>query len=106
MNWLKEIIVDILFLGLIILSLFIESDVLFWVLWGYTGILLLGKILALFMPMLQKQAAKTTTPNWVYHLIYFLSVLILSVAQEYYLAGTWLVIWIISSILAQKNKAK
>jgi phosphatidylglycerophosphate synthase len=103
MKWLKDSILDVLFLGVIISTLFYPSNTSFIIIWVYTGLLLLSKVFALFMPQLQKRASKTSTPNWVYHLIYAVSSGALLYAQKWYLAALWMIIWILSIILLSKQ---
>ena len=103
MSWLKDSILDLVFMGVIISTLFFPSNTSFIIVWVYTGLLLLSKILALFMPSLQNRASKTSTPNWVYHLIYAVSFLALLFIQKWYLAGSWAIIWILSIVLLSKQ---
>jgi hypothetical protein len=99
MKWIKDSILDLVFLIVILSTLFFPSNTSFIIIWVYTGLLIVSKLLALFMPALQKRASKTSTPNWVYHLIYATSFGALLYIQKWYLATAWAVIWIISVIL-------
>jgi hypothetical protein len=99
MSSLKDSILDLIFLGVILSTLFYPSNSSFIIIWVYTGLLIVSKLLALFMPALQKRASKTTTPNWVYHLIYAASFGTLLYIQRWYLAAAWGAIWILSIIL-------
>lgn len=103
MNWLKDSLLDFLFLLVIISTLFYPSNTSFIIIWVYTALLLISKLLALFMPALQKRAAKTETPNWIYHTIYAISVIALLFINKWYLASSWALIWIISIFLLSKN---
>ncbi len=58
MAWLKDAYLDIVVLLLISLFVVYTNNVLEVILWVYTGLLLLSKILALFMPSLQKRQTK------------------------------------------------
>lgn len=106
MSWLKDSLLDLVFLLVIASTLFYPSNTSFIIVWIYTALLLASKILALFMPSLQRRAAKTETPNWVYHCIYALSFGALVYIQKWYLASAWALIWIISIILLQKQSNK
>lgn len=106
MSWLKDSILDVVFLVVILSTLFYPTDSSFIIIWVYTSLLLLSKILALFMPYLQKRAKKTTTPNWVYHIIYAASMGSLLYLNKWYLAASWGVIWILSVILLSKQTKK
>lgn len=103
MSKVKDSILDIVFLVVILSTLFYPSSTSFIIIWVYTGLLLFSKVAALFMSGLQKRAAKTTTPNWVYHLIYAASVGTLLYISKWYLAGSWVLIWTISIILLSKQ---
>lgn len=106
MNIIKDTILDLVVLLTIISLAFYESNIQIIIIWIYTGLLLTGKILAFFMPSLQKRANKTSAPDWVYHLIYFLAVSALLYVRLYYLAGIWLLIWGLSTLISRKNKPK
>ncbi len=105
MNIIKDIIVDLIVLAAIAALLFIQNDILEIIIWVYTGLLLAGKIMALFMPSLQRRANKSATPDWVYHLIYLSSIAILIWLSSYYLAGVWGVVWMLSIVSSQKPRA-
>jgi hypothetical protein len=103
MSWLKDSILDLVFMVVIISTVLFPSNTSFIIIWVYTGLLLTSKVLALFMPALQKRAAKTSTPNWVYHLIYAVSLGALLYLNKWYLAGSWAVIWLLSILLLSKQ---
>lgn len=103
MNWLKDSVLDIVFLAIILSTLFYNSSSSFIIIWVYTALLLISKLLALFMPSLQKRASKTSTPNWVYHIIYALSLGTLLYMNKWYLGISWAVIWILSIVLLSKQ---
>lgn len=104
MKLIKDSLIDIIFLLVIISALFYNSSTTFIIIWIYTGLLLFAKISALFMPFLQKRAAKTSTPDWVYHIIYGLSLALLIYLGKWYLSGTWALIWIFSILISLKQK--
>jgi phosphatidylglycerophosphate synthase len=104
MSWLKDSILDFVFLGVIVSTIFLPYDASFIIIWIYTGLLLASKVLAVFMSSLQKRASKTSTPNWVYHLIYAISLGALLYIQKWYLAGAWALIWMLSIFLLTKQK--
>lgn len=106
MDWIKDIIIDIIALGAISALYFFDNNILLGAVWVYTGLLLVGKILAVFMPSLQKRAQKTETPDWIYHIIYALSIAILLLAQQYYLTGSWALVWLLSIVIVVKSKKK
>lgn len=103
MRWLKDSIIDLAFLGVILSTLFYPSDTTLIIIWAYTGLLGISKVLAVFMPALQKRAAKTDTPNWIYHIIYAASLGTFLYANKWYLAVVWAIIWLLSIIILAKQ---
>ncbi|NGP87904.1 hypothetical protein [Fodinibius halophilus] len=104
MSWFKDVIVDITVTATIIATVLIEHSLLFWLLWGYTGLLLLVKLIVLvgddFLNMMNK--AKTEAPKWFSHLLYAINTGTLAYFQQWYLAGAWLLIWTLSFITQRK----
>lgn len=104
MNWIKDAYIDILVLAaIVVFSFFYSHNILYGILWGYTGLMLLARILALFMGGLRKRAEKTSAPDVFYHVVYGLSTAILIYAEMYYLAGAWALIWILSAWSQRKK---
>lgn len=98
MAWIKDAVVDVIILLFIVAYAISLNDVLHVVLWVYTGLLLISKVLALFMPSLQRRANNTQVPILVYHLIYAITLGILIYIGDYYFAAAWGIIWILSVI--------
>jgi len=98
MKWLKDAYLDIVVLLIIVSYAFYPNDVLNIVLWVYTALLLISKLLTFVMPTLNSKANKTSAPPIFYHIIYGLTVAILFYAENFYLAGAWIVIWVVSVI--------
>ncbi|SMO66802.1 hypothetical protein [Gracilimonas mengyeensis] len=96
MSWLKDAALDFIVLIIIMVLAFMGGDILYVVLWVYSALMLLTKILAQFMPALKQKANKTSAPAYVYHGIYGLIVAILIASGYYYLAAPWAIIWILS----------
>ncbi len=106
MSWIKDTILDLIVLLTIISLIFFKSNTIIIALWAYTCLLLVGKVLALFMPSLKRRSDKTSTPEWFYHIIYVSSIAILLYLQEYYLCGAWFIVWILSIISSNKTTKK
>ncbi len=106
MNWIKDAYLDVIVLLFILVFALYENTVLEVVLWVYSSLLLLSKILAFFMPALQKKANNSTAPPLFYNVIYALTVGILVYSGNYYLGGTWGVIWIVSVFSSNSLKKK
>lgn len=106
MGWIKDAYLDVIVLLFILVFAMYENTVLEVVLWVYTSLLLLSKVLALFMPALQKKANNTTAPPLFYNVIYAITVAILIYSGNYYLGGAWGVIWIVSVFSFNSPKKK
>ncbi|MEX0724302.1 MAG: hypothetical protein WD357_02825 [Gracilimonas sp.] len=106
MTWIKDAYLDVIILLFIVVFAFYANTVLEVVLWVYTSLLFISKILAFFMPSLQRKANNTTAPQIFYHIVYGLTVGILVYSNNYYLAGAWLAIWIVSVISLNSSKKK
>lgn len=107
MKWLKDAYLDVVVLLIIITYVVYPNDVLNIILWVYTVLLLISKLLTFVMPTLNSKANKTSAPPLFYHIIYGLTVGILFYAENNYLGGAWIVIWVISVISFLKtNKPK
>ncbi len=105
MNWLKDAVLDIIIFGIIIAYTITSNNIIEIILWVYTGFLLIGKILYFFVDFLKSKAVKTTVPNWFYHSIYLLTILLLLISGNYYLTASWFIVWILS-IFALIPKSK
>ena len=98
MSWVKNALLDIIAFIIIVAFAITASEVLLIIIWVYTGILLLGKILYFFVDFLKAKAQKTDVPDWFYHLNYVLSVAVLAFTGNYYITGAWLLVWLLSVI--------
>ncbi|MFP8488220.1 hypothetical protein ACKGJO_03895 [Gracilimonas sp. Q87] len=108
MKWLKDAYLDVVVLLIIALYAFYPNDVLNIVLWVYTVLLLISKLLTFVMPTLNSKANKTSAPPLFYHLVYGLTVAILFYVENLYLGGAWILIWgvsVISFLNTKKSKS-
>lgn len=96
--WIKDTLVDLISLTLVVIYSITQNNVIEIVLWIYTALLLIGKILYFTFPYLKKKAQKSRVPDSFYHLIYFLTVLALIFSTNFYLTAVWAIIWILSSL--------
>ena len=106
MNWIKDAFLDVAVLLVILVLSYFKYPALEIILWVYTGLLLLSKILAFFVGFLQSKVKNTTVPEWFYHMIYLSSTGVLLYVKLYYLGAAWLLIWILSTISSCKSKGK
>lgn len=104
MNWIKDAFLDVAILLIILALSYFKYPALEIILWVYTGLLLLSKILAFFVGFLQNKVKNTSVPEWFYHVIYLCSTGILIFVKLYYLGAAWALIWILSTISSLKSK--
>lgn len=104
MRLLKASGLDIAVLILIGVSGFFNLDGLFIAIWIYTGLLLSGKVVALLSPSLFKKVNTPDVPGWVYHLLYGATIITLLLFEQRYLAGVWVLIWVLSTISVYKSR--
>jgi hypothetical protein len=102
-SWFKDLLLDIIIFVALFIYAFTLNQVLLYLLWAYTSLVLVSKILVLFVDFLKVKASKSTAPNIVYHIIYFFSIGVLLYAENYYLAGAWALIWALSIIANLRN---
>lgn len=107
MSWLKDVILDISATVLIIAAVLINNGIVTGIVWGYTGLLLLVKVLVLvgddFLNIVNK--SKSEAPQWFTHLLYAINTGAFLYFEWWYAGACWLLIWI-SSYLAQRKLNK
>lgn len=96
--WIKDTLVDLISLTLVVIYSITQNNVIEIVLWIYTALLLIGKILYFTFPYLKKKAQNSRVPDSFYHLIYFITVIALIFSTNFYLTAVWAIIWILSSL--------
>ena len=106
MQWLKQIVIDLLAIVVIALAVFYDSSYLEYVVYIYTGLMVIARLFSLlsenFSAITQKKMADT--PVWVYHLIYLINVGILISGGWYYTTIGWIFIWIAATIAHNRRK--
>jgi len=104
MSWIKEVIVDIIATAIIIAAVFTSNSILMGIVWGYTGLILLAKIVAFwgngFQNMMEK--AQTNAPDWFTHLLYAINTGALLFFSHWYAGSAWAVIWLLSYLTQRK----
>ncbi|MEQ9105749.1 MAG: hypothetical protein RIE53_13750 [Rhodothermales bacterium] len=109
MSWLKHVIVDLAITAVIILYALQGPEWAWWILVIYTPLLIVLKLLAMSSGVAGAVKAKggNEPPDWFFHVIYAVSVLLLLRADDYLLAAGWAVIWILSAVgLARSRPSK
>lgn len=104
MTWLKEVIVDIAVTIFIIASVLLDDIWMKYIIWAYTGIMLLTKGIVLssdnFMQIVKK--SKNSAPEWFAHLLYGINTLVLFYFTWWYAATGWALIWLFSFLTQRK----
>ena len=104
MSWLKDVIVDIAATILIIVAALTSNTILQYIVWGYTGLLLFVKFIALagdsFLNMMDK--TKTEAPKWFSHLLYAANTGVFFYFQWWYAGACWAIIWGLSFLTDRK----
>lgn len=106
MNWIKNTIVDLLTVPVIALAVFFNGgNILSYVVYIYTGLMVLARLFSLssgnFRSITQKKISEA--PLWVFHIIYFINVVILLTGSWFITAACWIFIWIAAVIVHKKN---
>ncbi|SMO46842.1 hypothetical protein [Fodinibius sediminis] len=108
MAWLKDVIVDLIASAVIILAVLFQSPILTGIVWGYTGLLLIVKLLGYFgdgvLDLMSK--AQNAAPPWFSHLLYALNTGVILIAGWFYLAIGWAIIWFFSYLTQRKIDQK
>lgn len=100
MQWLKQIVVDILATLVIALVVFFDSSpVLEYVVYIYTGLMVLARAFTLFSQNFRAITKKKVAeaPVWIYHLLYFLNTAILIFGTYYIVSVGWAFIWFVAA---------
>lgn len=104
MSWLKDVIVDIGATILIIVAVLTSNTILTGIVWGYTGLLLFVKFIALagegFLNLMDK--SQTKAPEWFSHLLYAVNTGVLLYFQWWYIGAGWAIIWGLSYLIQRK----
>lgn len=109
MSWLKHVIVDLAITAVIVFYALQGPEWAWWVLVIYTPLLIVLKLLAMSSGVAGAVKAKggNEPPDWFFHVIYAVSVLLLLQANDYILATGWAVIWVLSAVgLARSRPSK
>lgn len=96
MQWLKHITVDLIATIVVAIVVFFEeTTVLLYVLYVYTGLMVLARAFTLFNQNFRSITKRKTesAPAWMYHTLYFLNVAFLAYGMYYVTAAGWVFIW-------------
>ncbi|MDX1671486.1 MAG: hypothetical protein R3211_04040 [Balneolaceae bacterium] len=98
MQWIKDIIVDILVTAFIVATALVQLEWMRWIVIGYTGIMLLAKTIVYFsetsLQLVKK--AKTDAPEWITHALYAINTGVMLSIQWWFVGLGWILIWLAS----------
>lgn len=106
MQWLKQIVVDLITTLVIALVVFFDSStILEYVVYIYTGLMVLARATTLVSQNLRAITKKQVTqaPVWIYHILYFLNTLFLVLGSFYFTAAGWVFIWIVAAYVYKRQ---
>ncbi|MEX0662319.1 MAG: hypothetical protein WD381_06505 [Balneolaceae bacterium] len=105
MQWLKNIVVDLLTTIVIALAVFYEETTLTYIVYAYTILMCIARLASLLSRNFQKitQRKVSEAPIWVYHLLYFLNVLILGLGMWFITAAGWIFIWGVAAYVHKRQ---
>ncbi len=107
MSWLKHVLLDLAVTVVILLAVLTEQAWARWVVWIYTPLMLLLKVVAVFGAGLTAQVkrADAKVPVWFYHLLYAINVGVLLGFGWWLVGAGWALIWGLS-VLAERRARK
>lgn len=106
MDWLKDVIVDIIVTVVIIATVLTSNSWLSGLVWGYTGLLLLIKFSVLISDSILMNKSKTEAPEWFSHSLYAINTIVLISFEWWYAGIGWGLIWIMSYLTQRKLEKK
>lgn len=106
MDWIKQVIVDIGAFIVIIIAVSTDNTYLAYVVYSYTILMALARLLSLLSSNLRSLSIKgsATVPVWFYHITYAATLLLLLVFEWYITSAGWIFIWIAAIIAYKKDR--
>lgn len=106
MMWLKHLTIDILATLVITIVVFFETALLEYVLYIYTGLMVIARSLAFFRIDLRAVTKKKVAeaPVWAYHLLYILNIAILAYGIFFITAIAWVYIYLSAMFVYYKKE--
>ncbi len=104
MNWLKQVVVDLLITGVILITALQNLPGLEILLAIYTALLLFIKLFCWLNEGILKRLKRgaTAAPDWFYHVLHAANVVLLAGTQRWAMGLTWLSIWLVSWLISRK----
>ncbi|MFU8813228.1 MAG: hypothetical protein ACNA78_09680 [Balneolaceae bacterium] len=105
MNWLKQIVVDLLATLAIIVAVLYDSTSFTLIVYIYTALMVLARIATLVSANFQAITKKKVSeaPAWVYHTLHAVNVGVLVAGAWYILAAGWVFIWGVAAYTERKS---
>ncbi len=99
MTWIKHVILDLVMLAVVAVWALVGIGWMWWVIAIYTPLLIVLKVAAFSMGVSTAVKAKggDQAPDWFFHVVYALSVVLMLVAGNMIFAAGWALIWILSA---------
>ncbi|MBO6574149.1 MAG: hypothetical protein JJ896_01935 [Rhodothermales bacterium] len=101
MGWIRHVVIDIAVTLLIAYVAFAGQAWALWVVWIYTGLMLLLKLGAVAGNVPVRSQG---VPTWFFHVLYAANVGLLLYAGQLWAAGGWAVIWVLSMIAEARSR--
>jgi len=106
MMWLKHLTVDILATLVITIVVLFETALLEYVLYIYTGLMVIARSLAFYRIDIRAVTKKKVeeAPVWCYHTLYILNISILLYGLFYFTAISWIYIYFSAMFVYYKKE--
>lgn len=106
MMWLKHLTVDLLATLIITIVVFFETALLEYVLYIYTGLMVIARSLSFFRIDIRAVTKKKVedAPIWMYHLLYLVNIFILFYGLFYITAISWVYIYLSAMFVYYKKE--
>ncbi len=108
MNLIKASFIDILMTLFIVAAVWSATVWMYWVIMVYSALILLLRLIDFsgegFQGMLKQP--RELPPDWPFHILYGLNILILLYAGWYILTAIWAGIWLFSWLKQRKTRAR
>ncbi|PIQ62582.1 MAG: hypothetical protein COV99_05575 [Bacteroidetes bacterium CG12_big_fil_rev_8_21_14_0_65_60_17] len=107
MAWIKHVILDLVILAVLAAWTLTGAVWMWWVIAIYTPLLVVLKVAALTMGVSTAVKAKggDQAPDWFFHVVYGLSLVLMLVAGNMYFAAAWALIWVLSAVGNARNRS-
>ena len=108
MQWIKNIVWDLVVTVVVIVGVWFDYTVLYWIIAAYTALMVVTKALTAFTESWNQiiRKARNNTPDVVIHLIYAINLAILLYGKWWIVAGGWALVWLFSWLAQRRMSQK